>query len=121
MSEQKPIELENIQVEIPVAQLNRAKRFYEKIFGFVVKSESYGYVEFDNNVLLAEYRSDKIGKYQGPSPQLLFWVRNISVAYREAQEAGVAIESPPQEMGDVRFFQFYDSEGNECRAQQVFQ
>lgn len=114
------IKLINVQVEIPVYDMSRARNFYQKNFGFIIKREERDFVEFENNILLRSFR-EKPGKSQRSEKEgikILFWVKNISVTYKEMIDSGIWVDSPPDEDTEDRYFLFQDSEGNICKAMQ---
>ncbi len=111
-----PIDLLNIQVELSVKDLKRARDFYCRIFSFVVKNETSEYVEFDNNILLrldAKHQSDRSRR------PLIFWVRGINVCYKELLEQGVHVLQTPTAQDNLRVVLFEDSEGNVAKMQEL--
>jgi predicted enzyme related to lactoylglutathione lyase len=109
--------LKNVQVEVPILDLMRARKFYEKYFGFVVKADSWDYVEFENNIILRKINSTA-KRSDLPCEQktrIIFWVDKISLAYKELVDAGIHIEAPPYESEEEHYFYFLDSEDNCCK------
>ena len=113
-----------VHFEIPADDTARAKKFYEKAFGWGVES----YQEFDYHGLITVKRDEKtrmpkepgainggMMKRQGPikSPVITISVKDMNKAMENVKEAGGKIVRDKMnvgEMGIAAYFQ--DSEGN---------
>ncbi len=109
----KPVFLQNIQVQLPVADIQRAKKFYQEIFNFVVEYENERIVRFDNNIHLISGKKDK-EPMPDMVPRLVFWVPSAAIAYKDLLDRGMSIDSSPEQTSFGKGFFFFDSEGNYC-------
>jgi predicted enzyme related to lactoylglutathione lyase len=109
-----------VHVEIPVADLDRASRFYEAVFGFALQRTSIdGYeqallpaAEGGEGASGALVKGDVYvpGK---AGPVVYFGTRDVGAALRRAEAAGGAILYPPKRIEGLGVVaEFEDSEGN---------
>ncbi len=113
-----------VHFEIPTDDLDRAKEFYTKVFGWVAQQvpgyEGFAIVQttetgekgpLNPGAINGDLykRSDK-----APYPSVVILVPSIDEHVKKIEEAGGTILMPKQAMGDMGFMaSFKDSEGNQ--------
>lgn len=106
--------------EIPVADINRAKKFYEDVFGFQISVTQMGALEMgwfpmENNVYGATGSLVKAKDYVPSHTGALvyFGVPDIAAVLERIKQNGGKVLLPKTPIGEYGFIaHFEDSEGN---------
>jgi predicted enzyme related to lactoylglutathione lyase len=122
-----------VHFEMPAINNKRAKKFYEKAFGWKMKQLG---PEMGNYLLATTSPTDKKGRYKrkgainggffkkgkaGKAPHLVIAVNNIKSHITIVKKAGGKISGTPMEIPGIGLFvMIKDSEGNRAGMLQPF-
>jgi predicted enzyme related to lactoylglutathione lyase len=104
-----------IQVAIPVLDFEKAKEFYESVFGWEVDLDTYpnyALVKWDSEISLGFFKADIIPK---PGINLIFEVVDIETTVSAIRENDGEIIQDIHKMGKKYGALFIDSFGNRFR------
>lgn len=103
-------------VSYPVKDMDRARKFYEEVFGLVPSPEFDGssgsWIEYAiGDSALALGKMDG-WEPSGQGPALAFEVENFDEAIAKLKEAGAKFVTEPMDFPNCKMAQVQDSEGN---------
>jgi hypothetical protein len=106
--------------EIPVADMPRAKSFYEQVFGIALERHDMGPLQMAWFPMLPDAKgaSGSLVKHEAYNPSqagtlIYFTVTDIDTVLQRAAQAGGEVLQPKKGIGDYGFVgHFADSEGN---------
>jgi predicted enzyme related to lactoylglutathione lyase len=112
-----------VHFELPAKDMNRAKTFYEKVFGWEVNQWGDDYFLVTTTPVNEKMMAQKPGEINGAiqkktdsigSPRVVVNVANIDEAINKVKAEGGKIFQPKTEVPNMMYYAIvYDTEGNE--------
>ena len=101
-------------IELPAADVDRAQRFYESVFGWRFTDYGPEYRAFNDEVLNGGfYQSELCSSTANGAALVVLYSRNLEAALGRVLEAGGKITREIFDFPGGRRFQFNDPNGNE--------
>ncbi len=101
-------------VEFPAADMEAAKSFYQKVFGWSFTDYGEDYCSFEDARLEGGfYRADKSSKTSAGAGLVVFYTVDLEAARQKVMDAGGTIALDIISFPGGRRFQFLDPNGNE--------
>jgi uncharacterized protein len=98
-------------IEVPVADVTRAKAFYQKAFGWKFTDYGPGYTSFEDGRLTGGFTSDQ--KPRPGATLLILHANDLAAAQASVEAAGGKIVKPVFSFPGGRRFHFTDPDGYE--------
>jgi predicted enzyme related to lactoylglutathione lyase len=98
-------------IEMNVADIERAKAFYGKAFGWTFQDYGPGYCEFRDGRLTGGFTTQ--GKPQPGGPLVVLYADDLAGVQRAVEAAGGRIAKPVFEFPGGARFHFFDPDGYE--------
>lgn len=101
-------------IELPAKDINEAKLFFSKVFGWKFQDYGQDYVAFSNaGIDGGFYRSDLVVSAERGSVLVVFYSGKLETTQAKIESAGGKIVKPVFDFPGGRRFHFSDPNGNE--------